>query len=80
MIIGSVLIVHMAIAFFGVRSLWKQKLRKEAFLYALLIAVSAYSAIARRASLPLLSITEGITIIFEPVEKWIEKVLGGPFS
>jgi hypothetical protein len=80
MIIGSVLLVHMAVAFFGVRSLMKKKQKKEAFLYAMLIAVSAYSAFARLAYLPLLSITGGINIVFDPVENWIEKALGGPFS
>lgn len=80
MIIGSVLFVHMAAAFFGVRGLWKQQKMKESALYAALISISAYAAVARPASLPALRIPDCMNLIFGPVEKWIETVMGGPFG
>lgn len=79
MITGSVLFVHLIAAFFGARPLWKQNRKKEAGLLIAVVSISAYAAIARRASLPLLTITDAINFVFGPLETWLETVMGGPF-
>jgi type II secretory pathway pseudopilin PulG len=78
--IVSILLLYAVIGFFGFRYLRKKKWNKEIVLYVLLLAISAYAAIAKRASLPQLSIAPPINYVFRPVEAWLETVMEGPFS
>lgn len=81
MTILLVLLVHGIILYFAGRSMYKQKKSKELLLFISLMLFSAYAGIAEPASLPLPNlIIKGEDLIFRPVGKWIERMLGGPFD
>ncbi|MEW9670466.1 hypothetical protein [Ammoniphilus sp. 3BR4] len=76
-----ILFVHGIILYFVVRSLRKQKKTKELLLFISLMLFSAYAGIAESASLPLPTfVVKGEDVIFRPIGKWIEQMLGGPFD
>ena len=76
-----VLLIHGIILYVVVLSLWKQKKTRELLLFVSLMLFSAYAGIAESASLPLPTfVVKGEDVIFQPVGKWIEKMLGGPLD
>jgi hypothetical protein len=75
MVIFLIILLHLVVLFFGMKSFKGDKKKREILLFLFIILLSTYMGIAEPASLPIVPLIEGIDIIFEPIGRWIEQVL-----
>ncbi|GAA4838053.1 hypothetical protein GCM10023310_14670 [Paenibacillus vulneris] len=78
MLVTGWLAFYAAVLFLGIRSMLKQGSARELFLYAGLIGWCAYLTLSKLFDWPQLSVIAPVQILFLPVGKWIEHVMGGP--
>lgn len=75
-----VLLVHGMILFLAGMGLYRKKSTKEFILFVLFMFFSSYAGISKLADLPPPPIAKAEDLIFHPIGKWIERMLGGPFD
>ncbi|MFV9511218.1 hypothetical protein [Tepidibacillus sp. LV47] len=74
MVIGVGLFI-LFVSYIQLKPLFREKQKKEIYVYIGLMILAAYLSIGRMLNLYIPNPTNGIRLLFQPVQQWIDQLL-----
>lgn len=68
-------VIYIVISYFQVKHLIKKKQKKEAYVFIGLMVLAAYLSIGSILDIYIPNPTNGIRLIFSPIQKWINGLM-----